>query len=110
MGFETLDEDALLKWLSSRPQSACEADPDILAKYVSVLLKNEKEGDELKDMCTEQLQDFLKEETAGYVKSLFSALESGSYKEDSESIDVIEAEPQDGEDDDDDEVIDILSD
>ena len=56
-----VDEDALHKWLATRLQSACEADPNVLAKYICVLLKNEHSLAELKAMCTDQLEEFLKE-------------------------------------------------
>ena len=52
----------------------CEADPDVLAKYVLALLRHDKES-ELEAHCIEQLRDFLKDETERFVKQLFRTLE-----------------------------------
>ena len=39
----------------------CDADPQALAKYVLALVKKEKEEQDLKDVCAEQLDVFLQE-------------------------------------------------
>eukprot|EP01041_Mallomonas_annulata_P000419 gene419-756_t len=77
-----LDEseiDQILKWLSKQLAPICEADPDVLAKYVLALLRHDKES-ELESHCIEQLRDFLRDETENFVKQLFIALEDGSYR------------------------------
>ena len=38
----------------------CDADPTALAKYVMALLKKDKSENELKNLCLEQLDVFLK--------------------------------------------------
>lgn len=40
---------------------SCDADPDVLADYVLALLKHDKSTPDLKELCTSQLVDFLKE-------------------------------------------------
>ena len=53
---------------------SCEADPNVLSKYVVALLRSEK-GTELQSHCISQLKDFLKNETNRFVELLFRALE-----------------------------------
>ena len=58
--------------------NSCEADPNVLAKYVVALLRHDK-GKELKSHCVEQLRDFLKDETEPFVDLLFTALEGRAF-------------------------------
>ncbi|KAJ3033657.1 RNA-binding protein 27, partial [Rhizophlyctis rosea] len=61
-------------YLSKQLEPICEADPTVLADYVIALLKHEKPIDGLKALCMNQLEDFLKEATNGFVDSLFTHL------------------------------------
>eukprot|EP00850_Spirogloea_muscicola_P023521 SM000363S13645 [mRNA] locus=s363:53475:60276:- [translate_table: standard] len=55
-----------------------EADPALLSKYVSALLRNTKPLPELRQLCVDQLHDFLGDETETFVQRLFTALEDGT--------------------------------
>jgi hypothetical protein len=70
---------ALLLWLTRELEPLTLADPATLAEYVLALLKNDKENEDLKVFCTEQLSDFLKENTKSFVRELFQVL-SGIFK------------------------------
>ncbi|GJP59950.1 hypothetical protein CLOP_g16932 [Closterium sp. NIES-67] len=67
----------LLRFLIELLKPISEADPALLANYVVALLKNSKPHDELRQLCLDQLQDFLTDETEGFVTKLFDALERG---------------------------------
>ncbi|CAI5504923.1 unnamed protein product [Closterium sp. Naga37s-1] len=67
----------LLRFLIDLLKPISEADPALLANYVVALLKNSKPHDELRRLCLDQLQDFLTDETEGFVAKLFDALERG---------------------------------
>lgn len=71
--------EALKSWLTTRLESVCDADPAALAKYVVALVKKDKPMDELKDICIDQLEVFLSDETASFVNVLFDALTDFSY-------------------------------
>ena len=53
----------------------CEADPEVLAKYVRALLKDDTEHQDPKAHCVDELRDFLKENTETFVDDLFYAIE-----------------------------------
>lgn len=71
--------EALKTWLTARLESVCDADPAALAKYVVALVKKDKPMQELKDICIDQLEVFLSDETANFVNVLFEALANSSY-------------------------------
>lgn len=71
--------EALKSWLTTRLESVCDADPAALAKYVVALVKKDKPVEELKDICVDQLEVFLSDETANFVNVLFDALTNSSY-------------------------------
>ena len=74
-------EPSLQRWLANQLKSIFDADPVALASYAIALLKHhDKKGDVLKKHCEEQLSDFLKENTASFIESLFRVLSDGSYK------------------------------
>ncbi|KAG2185106.1 hypothetical protein INT44_001896 [Umbelopsis vinacea] len=77
---EARSED-LKKFLTQELAPICDADPDVLAQYVLALLKNNKPTSELKESVTEQLEDFLKDQTLSFVTKLFNVLESGRFME-----------------------------
>ncbi|XP_065058188.1 RNA-binding protein 27-like [Rhopilema esculentum] len=71
--------EALRSWLTDKLRPICDADPSALAKYVVALIKKEKPLDELADVCNDQLDVFLADETKTFVADLFEALETKSY-------------------------------
>ncbi|KAJ3396377.1 hypothetical protein HDU92_003219 [Lobulomyces angularis] len=74
-----IDEEAaatLKENLTSKLEPICDADPSVLAEYAIALLRHEKSISELKILCLNQLEDFLKHETENFVKELFQLLES----------------------------------
>ncbi|GAB5589532.1 RNA-binding protein 26 [Umbelopsis nana] len=75
---EARSED-LKKFLTQELAPICDADPDVLAQYVLALLRNNKPSSELKDSVSEQLEDFLKDQTISFVSKLFNVLESGRF-------------------------------
>ena len=75
------NETSLQRWLSNQLKPISDADPLALAMYVIALLKHhDKKGEVLKHHCYEQLLDFLKDNTRGFLESLFNVIKDGSYK------------------------------
>eukprot|EP00277_Geminigera_cryophila_P045755 CAMPEP_0173073386 /NCGR_PEP_ID=MMETSP1102-20130122/10378_1 /TAXON_ID=49646 /ORGANISM="Geminigera sp., Strain Caron Lab Isolate" /LENGTH=198 /DNA_ID=CAMNT_0013942229 /DNA_START=129 /DNA_END=723 /DNA_ORIENTATION=+ len=58
----------------------CEAEPEVLADYVMVLVEKDVPQAELRENCIEELSAFLQDETEGFVNRLFSDLESKPWK------------------------------
>jgi len=83
------DSESFRSWLMKKLQPVCDADPTALAKYVMALLKKDKSENELKNLCLEQLDVFLKKETEPFVEDLFEAIRCKSYLRNSESQTVI---------------------
>lgn len=54
---------------------SCEADPEVLAKYVHALLKDDSDHKDIKGHCINELRDFLRDYTEDFVESLFEAIE-----------------------------------
>ncbi|CAB4406676.1 unnamed protein product [Rhizophagus irregularis] len=73
---------ALKKYLSHHLEPICDADPKVLADYVIALLKHDKPDQDLKQLCIDQLDDFLRGETGPFVDKLFDALGSQEYLSD----------------------------
>lgn len=74
------NETSLQRWLSNQLKPISDADPLALAMYVIALLKHhDKKGEVLKNHCYDQLLDFLKEHTRGFLESLFNVIKDGSY-------------------------------
>lgn len=57
----------------------CVADPIPLSQYVIALIKKDKPEKELREICVDQLEVFLQENTPKFVEDLFTALSSQSY-------------------------------
>ncbi|KAJ3141375.1 hypothetical protein HK100_007614 [Physocladia obscura] len=57
----------------------CDADPSVLAEYVIALLKHDKTDADLRTLCREQLEEFLKHETESFVSNLFVAVQNHEY-------------------------------
>lgn len=58
----------------------CDADPEVLSKYVLALVQNDPQQPGLEDTCVSKLEEFLGDETKGFVSRLFKVLADGSYK------------------------------
>ncbi|OQS04958.1 RNA-binding protein [Thraustotheca clavata] len=77
-----MDADAkelLSEWLVRTLEPLCDADPVVLSKYVLALVQNHHEKDGLRATCMSKLDEFLGDETPGFVDRLFTALHSKSY-------------------------------
>ncbi|MCO5553347.1 hypothetical protein L7F22_006868 [Adiantum nelumboides] len=72
------DDAVLSTYLVKTLQPLTEADPNLLARYITALLKNNKPKKELETFCTEKLIDFLGDEAKFLVHNLFNALEKGT--------------------------------
>ncbi|CAG8534249.1 557_t:CDS:10, partial [Acaulospora morrowiae] len=64
----------------------CDADPSVLADYVIALLQHDKSNQDLRQLCIDQLDDFLKEETEPFVEKLFESLITKEYLGDTGAI------------------------
>ncbi|KAG6615739.1 putative RNA-binding protein [Phytophthora cinnamomi] len=74
------DREFLREWLIRSLEPVCDADPEVLSKYVLALVQNDPQKPGLQDTCVAKLEEFLGDETAGFVARLFKALADGSYK------------------------------
>lgn len=83
-----IDETALSHYLIEHLRALTEADPALLADYVTALLKNNKPKEELKTLCLDQLHDFLGEGTTSFVVSLFHAIDDGRISSSMEDLEV----------------------
>jgi len=69
----------LKTWLTSELEPICDADPDVLADYVLALLKHPGGEAELRSMLSEQLSDFLGDQTRVFVENVFTGLHAKIY-------------------------------
>ncbi|CAH0486239.1 unnamed protein product [Peronospora farinosa] len=74
------DKDFLREWLILNLEPVSDADPEVLSKYVLALVQNDPHTLDLQETCVSKLEEFLGEETKGFVVKLFKALADGSYK------------------------------
>ncbi|VDB84501.1 unnamed protein product [Peniophora sp. CBMAI 1063] len=79
MIFDPSTEDHLRPWLTRTLEPICDADPEALSNYILALLKHESPEADLRKDLSEQLEEFLEKETAGFVNTLFTALRTKSY-------------------------------
>ncbi|KAI5783160.1 hypothetical protein DFH27DRAFT_276175 [Peziza echinospora] len=79
MLFEEGDATLLKKWIVKRLEDISDADSDVLADYVLALLRHEQGEAEVKKLCVDQLDDFLREHTVGFVDDVFVALRNKSF-------------------------------
>ncbi|EWC43382.1 hypothetical protein DRE_07709 [Drechslerella stenobrocha 248] len=77
--FDDGDAALLKKWVVNRLENISDADSDVLADYVLALLRHDQSENEVRQMCVDQLDDFLREYTAAFVNELFATLRSKSY-------------------------------
>lgn len=89
------DKEFLREWLIRSLEPVCDADPEVLSKYVLALVQNDPQKPGLQDTCVSKLEEFLGDETIGFVAKLFKALADGSYKANNSSRSNNEA-PSDG--------------
>ncbi|KAI9798496.1 MAG: hypothetical protein M1833_004763 [Piccolia ochrophora] len=75
----TEDEAPLKKWIVKRLEDISDADSDVLADYVLALLRHESPESEVRALSIEQLEDFLKDNTAKFVDDIFRAIKTKSY-------------------------------
>ncbi|CAH8466512.1 unnamed protein product [Schistosoma turkestanicum] len=66
-------------WLHGKLKPLCVADPIPLSQYVIALIKKDKGEQELREICIDQLEVFLQENTAKFVEDLFAVLKSRTY-------------------------------
>lgn len=71
--------EALKTWLTAKLSPICDAEPGALAKYVCALVKKDKPEQDLRDICVDQLDVFLQQNTKPFVNDLFEALKSKTY-------------------------------
>ncbi|KZV77625.1 hypothetical protein PENSPDRAFT_746751 [Peniophora sp. CONT] len=79
MIFDPSTEDHLRPWLTRTLEPICDADPEALSNYILALLKHESPEADLRRDLSQQLEEFLEKETAGFVNTLFTALRTKSY-------------------------------
>ncbi|XP_011623446.1 zinc finger CCCH domain-containing protein 27 isoform X1 [Amborella trichopoda] len=83
------EETSLTSYLVKNLEPLTEADPVILAKYVTALLKKDKPIKELQKLCNENLVEFLGQDTMPFISKLFQALEDGTILMPAESVNTI---------------------
>ncbi|RPB16399.1 hypothetical protein P167DRAFT_602586 [Morchella conica CCBAS932] len=79
MLFDDGDAALLKKWIVKRLEDISDADSDVLADYVLALLRHDQVDDEVKKLCIEQLDDFLREHTEQFVNDVFLTLKTKSF-------------------------------
>ncbi|KAI9757241.1 MAG: hypothetical protein M4579_003541 [Chaenotheca gracillima] len=79
MLFDAEDEGALKKWIVKRLEDISDADSDVLADYVLALLRHESPETEVRKLCIEQLEDFLQDNTAGFVDDIFTVIRTKAF-------------------------------
>ncbi|RUS26309.1 hypothetical protein BC938DRAFT_470942, partial [Jimgerdemannia flammicorona] len=79
MILDDAESEALKQFLSDQLEPICEADPKVLAEYVLALLKHDKPNQDLRQLGTKELEDFLKDQTEPFVRRLFETLATKDY-------------------------------
>ncbi|KAI5055149.1 hypothetical protein GOP47_0030294 [Adiantum capillus-veneris] len=72
------DDAVLSSYIAKKLQPLTQADPNLLARYVTALLRNNQPKKELEALCIEKLFDFLGDESTSFVQTLFQAFERGT--------------------------------
>nr|CCA23889.1 RNAbinding protein putative [Albugo laibachii Nc14] len=72
-------KEQLREWLVRNLEPVCDADPEVLSKYVLALVQNDPLKDGLRQVCINKLEEFLGEETEEFVSRLFQAIKTGEY-------------------------------
>ncbi|KAI9370867.1 hypothetical protein BJX61DRAFT_65215 [Aspergillus egyptiacus] len=60
------------KWVVRKLEDISDADSDVLADYVLALIRSDAPDDEIRKASVENLEDFLREHTTGFVDELFN--------------------------------------
>lgn len=81
-------------YLSRELSTLSDADPQILADYILALLRHDKPIDEMKQVCLENLHDFLHERTDNFVDRLFEYLLKGENPSTSTNNSTVQVQPQ----------------
>ncbi|KAI5781448.1 hypothetical protein EDC01DRAFT_238266 [Geopyxis carbonaria] len=79
MLFDDGDASLLKKWIVKRLEDISDADSDVLADYVLALLRHDQSAEEVKTLCVDQLDDFLREHTRKFVEDVFTALDTKAF-------------------------------
>ncbi|KAH0565436.1 hypothetical protein GP486_001170 [Trichoglossum hirsutum] len=79
MLFDEDDTGPLKKWIVRRLEDISDADSDVLADYVLALLRHDQPVEEVRKLCIDQLDDFLKDHTTTFVNDIFGTIASKSY-------------------------------
>ena len=69
---------AARSFLAKELERISDADPEILADYILALLRHDKPANELREVCLDNLKDFLHDKTQIFVDRLFEYLVKGS--------------------------------
>ncbi|CAG8952501.1 hypothetical protein HYFRA_00001248 [Hymenoscyphus fraxineus] len=75
------EEDATLlkKWIVKRLENTSDADADVLADYVLALLRHDGDTEAVRALCMAEIPDFLKEDSAIFIRDVFDAITFKSY-------------------------------
>ncbi|KAI9769759.1 MAG: hypothetical protein M1840_003752 [Geoglossum simile] len=79
MLFDEDDASPLKRWIVKRLEDISDADSDVLADYVLALLRHDQPVEEVRKLCIDQLEDFLKDHTTTFVNDIFGIIASKSY-------------------------------
>ncbi|TAQ90240.1 hypothetical protein B7494_g1407 [Chlorociboria aeruginascens] len=74
MMFAEEDSPHLKAWIVKRLENTSDADADVLAEYVLALLRHDGDTEDIRSMCMRDLPDFLKEDSAIFIRDVFEAL------------------------------------
>ncbi|KAF4991570.1 hypothetical protein FGRMN_7688 [Fusarium graminum] len=89
------EEDApLLKtWIVKRIENTSDADADVLAEYVIALLKHDGNADAVRNLCEQEIPDFLSEDPKAFLDDVFQTIAYRSYLPGAPPAPKIGAEP-----------------
>ncbi|KAH7314129.1 hypothetical protein BKA65DRAFT_116330 [Rhexocercosporidium sp. MPI-PUGE-AT-0058] len=79
MLFSEEDAPLLKKWIIKRLENTSDADADVLADYVLALLRHDGDTETVRQLCEAEIPDFLKEDSAVFVRDVFDAIQYKSY-------------------------------
>eukprot|EP00939_MAST-03C_sp_MAST-3C-sp1_P000083 g83.t1 len=70
---------ALGKWIQTHLERICGDEATALRITIMTVLRNRKPAKELKENCANHLEDFLKDETEGFLNDMFRAIDTKSF-------------------------------
>ncbi|ETN24186.1 hypothetical protein PPTG_00614 [Phytophthora nicotianae INRA-310] len=62
------DKELLREWLIRSLEPVCDADPEVLSKYVLALVQNDLQKPGLQDTCVSKLEEFLGDGAFSYAR------------------------------------------